>query len=68
MLLIFVPIPQFRNFLLLIASNSFAAETSFVVSWTGHYGVALSGCMVGSFKIVVLQASHKDGAGLLVME
>jgi hypothetical protein len=51
MLLIFVPIPQFSNFLLLIAPNSIA-ETSFAVSWTGHYSVALLGCMVGSFKIM----------------
>jgi hypothetical protein len=50
-LLIFVPIPQFSNFLLLIAPNSFAPETSFAASWTGHYNVAL-GCMVGSFKIM----------------
>jgi hypothetical protein len=42
MLLIFVPIPQFISFLLLIASNSFVAETSFVVPRTGHCSVALS--------------------------
>jgi hypothetical protein len=50
MLLIFVPIPQFSNFLLLIAPNSIA-ETSFAVSWTGHYRVACWAAWWGASKL-----------------
>jgi hypothetical protein len=40
------------------------------MDWALQCGLvtALLRCMVGSFKIVELQATHKDGAGLLVME
>jgi hypothetical protein len=54
MLLIFIPIPQFSNFLLLIVPNSFAAET--FMAWALQRG------------LVGLHGGELQHYGLLVME